>query len=152
MSAQVRREIIEGQHGGKGHEQYLVTAGGKIRCLRCTARSTRSKRQCAKPALKSSATQKCQVHGGRPHSADVLRRIAEANTLHGESTKAAKEQYRRDAVFIRQLEDAMRVLKMGEGPRMRGRKPAGYEGVYNTEGVVRMFREREQQRNLGGER
>ncbi len=152
MSSQVRQEIVEGQHGDRGYEQYLITAGGKIRCLRCTARSTRSKLQCSKPALKESAKQKCGHHGGRPHSADVLRRIAEANTLHGESTKAAKQQYRRDAVFIRQLEDAMHVLKMGEGPRMRGRKPAGYKGVYSTEDVMRMFREREQQRNLGGER
>ena len=121
---------------------HLVTAGGRIKCLRCTAQSSRSKRQCLKPALKVSRTQKCGHHGGKPQSADVLRRIAETNTVHGEATKTAKEQYRQDAVFIRQLEDAMRVLKMGEGPRMRGRKPAGYEGVYSTEDVVRMFRER----------
>lgn len=152
MSAQVRQEIIEGKHRNRGYEQYLITAGGNIRCLRCTARSTRSKRQCAKPALKSSTTQKCQVHGGRPHSADVLRRISEANLQHGESTKAAKEQYRQDAVFIRQLEDAMRVLKIGEGPRMRGRKPAGYQGIYSAEDVVRMIRERQDQRNSGVER
>jgi hypothetical protein len=142
MSAQVRREIIEGQHGGRGHEQYLVTAGGKIRCLRCTARSTRSKRQCAKPALKSSTTQKCQVHGGRPHSADVLRRIAEANTLHGESTKAAKQKYRDDSVLLHELEDALYVLGMVEGLRTRGRKPGGYRGARNKADVIRVIRDR----------
>ncbi len=152
MSAQVRQEIIEGQHGDRGYEQYLITAGGRIACLRCQAKSSRTKEQCKKPALKASRTFKCGHHGGRPHSADVLRRIAEANTVHGESTKAAKEQYRQDAVFIRQLEDAMRVLKMGEGPRMRGRKPAGYLGIYSAEDVVRMLRERQEQRNSGVER
>jgi hypothetical protein len=124
-----------------GKAMYLVTAGGKIKCLRCTARSTRKKQQCGKPALKTSTTQKCQTHGGRPHTPEVLRRISEANTTHGESTKAAKEQYRQDAVHILQLEDAMRVLKMGEGPSIRGRKPAGYRGVYSEADVVRAITE-----------
>ena len=124
-----------------GKALYLVTAGGKIKCLRCTAKSSRSKQQCGKPALKTSTTQKCQTHGGRPHTPEVLRRISEANTLHGESTKAAKEQYRQDAVHILQLEDAMRVLKMGEGPSIRGRKPAGYTGVYSEADVVRAITE-----------
>ena len=124
-----------------GKALYLVTAGGKIKCLRCTASSTRTKQQCGKPALKTSTTQKCQTHGGRPHTPEVLRRISEANTLHGESTKAAKEQYRQDAVHILQLEDAIRVLKMGEGPSIRGRKPAGYRGVYSEADVVRAITE-----------
>ena len=126
----------------EGKDQYLLTAGCKIKCLRCTASSTRTKQQCGKPALKTSTTQKCQVHGGRPHSPEVLRRISEANTIHGEATKASKEQFRKDAVLIRQLEDAVHVLKMGEGPRMRGRKPSGYRGVYSQEDVVRMVRDR----------
>ena len=124
-----------------GKALYLVTAGGKIKCLRCTASSTRTKQQCGKPALKVSTTQKCQTHGGRPHTPEVLRRISEANTIHGESTKAAKEQYRQDAVHILQLEDAMRVLKMGEGPSIRGRKPAGYRGVYSEADVLRAITE-----------
>ena len=118
------------------YETYVTLAGGRIRCLRCMARSVRSGLQCAKPAMKSSRTQKCSHHGGRPHSPEVLRRISVANTLHGESTKAAKEQYRQDAVHILHLADAMRVLKMGEGPSMRGRKPAGYRGVYSEADVV----------------
>ena len=132
-----------------GKALYLVTAGGKIKCLRCTARSTRKKQQCGKPALKVSTTQKCQTHGGRPHSKKTLEAIAKANTTHGESTKAAKEQFRKDAIFIRQLEAAMRVLKICKGPRMRGRKPNGYSGVYSQEDVVQMMRERAEQRNQG---
>jgi len=130
-----------------GKAMYLTTAGGQIKCLRCTARSSRTKLQCGKPALKVSTTQKCQVHSGRPHTAETLQRISEANTLHGECTKAAKEQYRQDAVLIRQLEDAVRVLKMAEGPRMKGRKPNGYVSLQTVDDVVRLITKRELHRN-----
>jgi len=125
-----------------GSEQYLLTAGGKITCLRCTAKSTRTKLQCGRPAIKTSRTQKCQYHGGRPHTAETLKRISEANTLHGQSTKAAKKQHRHGSSLIRELEDAIALLKMGEGPRIRGRKPRGYKPVRTQADVVRMIQER----------
>lgn len=125
---------------------FLVTAGGKIKCLRCTASSTRTKQQCGKPALKVSTTQKCQIHGGRPHTAETLQRISEVNTLHGECTKAAKKQYRQDAVLIRQLEDALGALHLAEGPRLRGRKPEGYKSLQTVDDVVRFIIERALQR------
>ena len=125
-----------------GKQQHLVTGGGKIICLRCTARSTRTKEQCGRPAIKTSRTQKCQYHGGRPHTAETLKRISEANTLHGQYTKEAKEQYRHDSALIHELEDAIAVLKMGEGPRIRGPKPKGYQPVMTQADVVRMIRER----------
>jgi len=123
-------------------EQYLLTGGGKIKCLRCTAKSSRTKLQCGRPAIKTSRTQKCQYHGGRPHTEETLKRISEANTLHGQSTKAAKEQYRHDSALMYELEDAIAVLKMGKGPRIRGRKPRGYKPVMTQADVVRMIRER----------
>ena len=98
--------------------------------------------QCRRPALKESRTQKCQFHGGRPHTAEVLKRISEANLLHGEATKAAKQQYRHDSALIHELEDAIHVLKMGEGPRIRGRKPIGYKPILTQADVVRMIQER----------
>ena len=125
-----------------GKEQYLLTGGGKILCLRCTAKSTRTKLQCGRPAIKTSRTQKCQYHGGRPHSDETLKRISEANTLHGQATKEAKEQYRHDSALMHELEDAIAVLRMGKGPRIRGRKPKGYRPVLTEADVVRMIRER----------
>jgi len=110
----------------------LITAGGRITCLRCTARSTRTKLQCARPAIKSSRTQKCNFHGGRPHTPDALIRISKANTIHGESSKDALGQYRRDSVLLHQLEDALYLLKMADGPRNRGRKPIGYQRISNS--------------------
>jgi hypothetical protein len=125
-----------------GKDKYLITAGGKISCLRCTAKSTRTKLQCGRPAIKSSRTQKCQSHGGRSHSKETLKRISEANTIHGQSTKEAKEQHTHDTALIHELEDAIAVLKMGEGPRIRGRKPKGYKPVMTQADVVRMIQER----------
>jgi hypothetical protein len=142
MSIQVAKKKSIGDSTAYGKEMYLITGGGKIRCLRCTASSTRTKLQCAKPALKISTTQKCGHHGGKPHSLEALRRIAEANTLHGEFSCQAKEQYRQDAVHIRHLEDAVHLLKMCTGPKFRGRKPAGYRGVYSEEDVVSVIGER----------
>ena len=125
-----------------GKQQYLVTGGGKIVCLRCTAKSTRTKQQCGRPAIKTSRTQKCQFHGGRPHSEETLKRISEVNMLYGQATKAAKEQYRHDSALIHELEDAVYFLEMAQGPRTRGRKPAGYKGVYTKEDVLRLIHER----------
>ena len=124
------------------NEQYLTTAGGNISCLRCTARSVRTKLQCGRPALKTSRTQKCQFHGGKPHTEETLKRISEANVLHGEATKAAKQQYRHSIELIHELQDAMLVLKMGSGPKIRGPKPKGYRPVNTQEDVARMIRER----------
>ena len=150
LSSQLRMKMIatnsEKQHSceftDESKAKYLITGGGKITCLRCTAKSTRTKLQCGRPAIKSSRTQKCQYHGGRPHTAETLKRISEANTLHGQSTKAAKDQYRHDAALIHELEDAVHVLKMGEGPKIRGPKPKGYKPVMTQADVVRMIQER----------
>jgi hypothetical protein len=126
----------------EGKEQYLLTGGGKITCLRCTAKSTRTKLQCGRPAIKTSRTQKCQFHGGRPHSEETLKRISEANMLHGQATKQAKELYRHSIELIHELQDAMYVLKMGKGPKIRGPKPKGYKPVMTQADVVRMIQER----------
>ena len=124
------------------YETYISLAGGRIRCLRCTASSTRTKQQCGRPALKESRTHKCQFHGGRKFSVETLERISAANTTHAESTKQAKEEYQADSALIHELEDALYVLKMAKGPRTRGRKPNGYKGVYTEADVVRMIQER----------
>jgi len=142
MSDKVSVKLVKEECSAQGKAQYLQTAGGKITCLRCTAKSSRTKLQCGRPAIKTSRTQKCQYHGGRPHSEETLRRIAVANTIHGEASKVAKEQYRHDSALMHELEDAVHVLKMGEGPRIRGPKPKGYRPVNTQEDVVRMIQER----------
>jgi hypothetical protein len=132
-------QAVSSQSGGDVLEQYMLTAGGKIQCLRCTARSNRSGLQCKKPALKVSRTQKCGHHGGRPHSPETIQRIANANTTHGQSTKAALQQHQAEKVLLRELEDVLHVMGWADGPRTQGRKPKGYEGVHSREEVLALF-------------
>ena len=142
MNHQLPKENLSTEQTVDGKEMFLVTAGGQIRCLRCTAKSSRTGVQCAKPALRISPRQLCGHHGGRPHSAETIERISAANTVHGQSSKAAKKQYRETSVLLHELEDSLYVLKMAEGPRTRGKKPNGYRGVYSEADVIRMIRER----------
>lgn len=126
-----------------GYETHITLAGGRIRCLRCVARSVRSGLQCAKPAMKSSRTQKCTHHGGwatGPKTAEGRQRIAKANTIHGESTKAARHEHSEASAKLSQLEDAMHVLGMTTAPRIRGKKAAGYRPVRTIEDVKRVLR------------
>ena len=142
MSASTRKLQSLDECTIDGKAKYLLTGGGNITCLRCTAQSTRTKEQCGRPAIKTSRTQKCQFHGGRPHTAETRKCISEANMLHGQATKAAKEQCRHDCALIHELQDAVYVLKMGEGPKIRGPKPKGYKPVRTQADVVRMIQER----------
>ena len=123
-------------------EQFLITAGGKIICRRCSAKSVRTKQQCGKPALAISRTQKCEFHGGRPHSTETLRHITEAKIIHGKTNKASKQQYKNDSILMHQLEDALFVLDMAQGQRTKGRKPLGYWRIRTLEDVARLIKER----------
>ena len=118
----------------------LLIAGGKISCLRCTAKSKRSGGQCKKPALKTSRTQKCEFHGGRstgPKTQAGKARIAAAHTVHGRETREQRAERSAASARISQLEDAMHVLKMTTATRSRGRKPLGYVPLKTIEDVVK---------------
>jgi hypothetical protein len=126
-----------------GYETYITLAGGRIRCLRCTARSVRSGMQCAKPAMKSSRTQKCSHHGGwatGPKTAAGRQRIAQAHTIHGESTKAARHEHSKASARLSMLEDCMYLLGMTAEPRIRGRKPVGYIPIRTFNDVKQVLR------------
>jgi len=120
-------------------EQYLSTAGGRITCLRCTAKSVRSGQQCLNPSLKSSRTQKCGHHGGRnkgPITEAGKARSAAAHVKTGEFTKQAIRERSQKLAEMMQLEDAMQVLKMTTATRTRGRKPTGYTPLTTIKDVV----------------
>ena len=109
--------------------KILSTAGGRITCLRCTAKSVRSGNQCLKPALKSSRTQKCGHPGGRnkgPVTEAGKARSATSHVKTGEFTKQAIRERSQKLAEMMQLEDAMHILKMTTATRTRGRKPTGY--------------------------
>jgi len=125
------------------YQTYTNLAGGRIRCLRCMARSVRSGEQCGKPAMKSSKTQKCTHHGGRSKGATTAegkQRIIDANLTHGQSTKAARAEHSKVSARLSMLEDCMYLLGMTVEPRIRGRKPAGYVTVRSLDDVGRVLR------------
>lgn len=110
-------------------EKFLTTAGGRITCLRCTAKSVRSGNQCLKPALKSSRTFKCTIHGGRnkgPITEAGKARSAASHVKTGEFTKQAIRERSQKLAEMMQLEDACHILGLTNGGRTRGRKPNGY--------------------------
>jgi len=120
---------------------HLSTAGGRIRCLRCTAQSTRTKQQCGKPALKTSRTQKCGHHGGGNTGAKTPEgkaRSAAAHLKTGAFTKAAIKARSQKLAELYQLEDACIVLGLSSAPKTAGRKPLGYEPL-TTLGDVWQF-------------
>jgi hypothetical protein len=126
-----------------GYETHITLAGGRIHCLRCTAKSVRSGLQCAKPAMKSSRTQKCSHHGGwatGPKTEEGLQRVAQANTKHGECTKAARGENSKASARLSMLEDCLYVLGLTAEPRIRGRKPAGYIPIRTMNDVKRVLR------------
>ena len=90
MSDSIRKQKSLDECTIDGKAKYLVTGGGKITCLRCTAKSTRTKLQCGRPAIKTSRTQKCLTHEGRVHPQESLQRIAKASTVQGQATKNGK--------------------------------------------------------------
>ena len=122
-------------------EDYLTSAGGRIVCRRCTARSKRTGQQCGKPALRTSRAQKCQLHGGRssgPLSEEGKARSAAANFRTGEYTKAEIDKNDRSRALLRVVEDAAHVLGLvpQDTPKTRGRKPKMYTPVVSPDDVL----------------
>ena len=127
-------------------EKYLATAGGRIRCLRCTAKSVRSGNQCLKPALKSSRTQKCGHHGGRnkgPITEAGKARSAASHLKTGEFTKQAIRERSQKLAEMMQLEDACHLLSLTAASRTRGRKPTGYTRLVTIKDVFEFALDKE---------
>lgn len=110
-------------------EKYLSTAGGKIRCRRCKAQSSRTKLQCAKPALRGKAV--CQFHGGRstgPKTKEGKNRIRAAHWKHGEETLEAKAERSAKSIMFRYLTDIGNHCEMFyKEIKAQGRPPSGYK-------------------------
>lgn len=104
-------------------EQYLITAGGKIKCKRCQARSSRKKQQCGKPAMRSKNV--CDTHGGLstgPRTQVGIKRIQNAHWRHGNETKEARGERRTKSLMFQRLEAIGWHVGMFTGTKTRGRK------------------------------
>jgi len=85
-------------------EPILITAGGRIKCRRCKARSSRTKLQCTKPALKGKAV--CGHHGGYstgPKTQEGKERIRAAHWKDGSETFEAKAERKKKFAELRGL-------------------------------------------------
>lgn len=109
-------------------EPLLITAGGKIRCRRCKAQSSRTKLQCAKPALRDKAV--CQFHGGLstgPKTKEGKNRIRAAHWKHGEETQEAKAKRSAKSLMFRYLTDLGNHCNLFyKQLKARGRPPERY--------------------------
>ena len=107
----------------QNYEKYLITAGGRIKCKRCQARSSRTKIQCFKPALKGKAV--CGHHGGLstgPKTKEGIQRIREAHWKHGNETKEARAERKAKSLMFQRLEEIGWHIGMFTGTKTRGRK------------------------------
>ncbi len=123
----------------ENYQKYLVTASGRIICLRCTAMSKRTRLQCARPAMRGSKTQKCNFHGGKstgPKTTEGRQRISKANLVHGDETIQKRVERQKKALWFKQVEDVMYVLDMTTGGRTRGPKPSGYMPIRTFDDVL----------------
>ena len=122
------------------HEKFLLTGGGAIQCLRCTAKAKSTGEQCGRPALKTSSTAKCGLHGGGARSgvqtSEGKQRIVKANTKHGRDTQAVRRAASRKSCELAQLADVMRVLEMTDARASAGRKPSGYYPITTRDEAV----------------
>ena len=111
-------------------EQYLVTAGDRIKCKRCQARSSRKKQQCGKPAMRFKNV--CDTHGGLstgPRTPEGIKRLQNAHWKHGNETKEARAERSAKSLHFLILEMLGWYIGLfAEGStRFRGRKPNGFE-------------------------
>ena len=99
------------------------TAGGRITCLQCNAKSKRTGIQCRGPAAKGKT--KCRFHGGAstgPKTEQGRQLCAEAKTIDGNETRKARTERAEGMRRLRTLEDLGYALGIMYGPRTRGRK------------------------------
>jgi hypothetical protein len=100
------------------------TAGGRITCLQCNAKSKRTGNQCRAPAAKGK--NKCRFHGGAstgPKTDQGRKRCAQARTIHGRETRKARIERALVVKLLRDLEDIGRAVGLIQGGKTVGRKP-----------------------------
>jgi len=115
----------------------LITAGGRIKCRRCTAKSSHTKEQCKRPASKLSKTSKCSRHGGLstgPKTKEGKDRIRATHLKLGKETLEARAERSAKSVMFKYLLDlGNHVGLFCKQLKTRGRPPSGYAQLNLTD-------------------
>lgn len=96
---------------------FLTTAGGRITCLQCRAKSKRTLLQCRAPAMKGKEV--CRFHGGLstgPTSVEGKRRCASAKTVHGTETRQIRAEVSAGLLRVAILEALGRSVGIFDDP------------------------------------
>lgn len=123
-------------------EKYLVTAGGKIKCIRCKAYLKKHQRQCLAPAV-NKKTCLCKWHGGLstgPRTKEGIEKIRQSHLRGGKETLAAKKSRSEQSLRLQMLEQALHLLNMTSAKRSRGRRANGYSKLTSLDEVKKLIR------------
>ena len=117
----------------------MTTAGGRIVCRQCQAKSKRTRLQCKAPAMKRKNV--CRTHGGLssgPKTEQGRQRCAEAKTIHGKDTRAKRMQNAVSATKLLLLRDlGTRLGMFGDQPTgWAGRRPKLYQEGLEPEQLI----------------
>lgn len=103
----------------------MLTVGGRICCRQCQAKSKRTRLQCKAPAIKGKNV--CRFHGGLstgPKTAEGRQSCAEANTVHGNETRAKRAERSHTSAELHKLVDLGNAIGLfNKEVRLRGRTP-----------------------------
>jgi len=102
----------------------LKTAGGRITCTQCQAKSKRTKQQCRAPASRGKTL--CRFNGGKstgPKTSEGRQRIAATKTVNGFESRKTRTDRGLAMRRLRELEELGHLIGFMSGPRTRGRKP-----------------------------
>lgn len=118
--------LVRTENPSASKESWLLTAGGKIKCKRCSAKSKRTQFQCAAPASRGKKV--CRFHGGLstgPRTAEGKERSIAAATSNGQYTRQAKAKLRAELIEVAELEILARGIGLISRKRSKGR-PIGW--------------------------
>lgn len=107
------------------------TAGGRITCVQCQAKSKRTGQQCQAPAV--SGKIKCRFHGGAstgPKTPEGRQRCADARTVHGRETTSMRMERSLSSARFAVLESVGFGLGLMTGSRTLGRRSARMAEAY----------------------
>ncbi|MDB2444965.1 hypothetical protein N9X66_07425 [Gammaproteobacteria bacterium] len=102
-----------------------TTLGGRVTCTQCSGLSKRTRQRCGNPAMKGKKV--CRHHGGKSTGArtpEGKARQIEANTIHGNETRAKREERKQTNAELYALEKEMRRLGMVEGAWVNRKPPS----------------------------